>query len=547
MSLHPIPVGPIPEDTARVARSAFPKGNLYLTIRDRIGVLFDDEMFIPLFSSCGQPAESPWRLALVCVLQFIDGLSDRQAAEAVRDRLAWKYLLGLELTDPGFHYSVLSEFRDRLIAGGLEQHLLDTLVAQFTEQGWLKARGQQRTDSTHVLASLRTLNRLELVGETLRAALNALASVAPDWLRDMARVEWFERYSVRVEEARLPKGVEARAAYGATIGADGTALLTAVYAASSPAWLREVPAVQTLRHIWLQQYVVVDGHVQLRAAGDLPPAGARFDSPYEPDARYGNKRTTTWTGYKAHLTETCDADAVHLITHVETTPAQVADADLSVPIHDALAHKNLLPREHFMDSGYVDADLVVSSARMHGIAVIGPMRPNSSWQAREGTGYDAGAFAVDWERHIVTCPQGHTNSSWAERRDGWDNAHVIAKFSRKDCRPCAARSLCTRQETAARLIHLRPQADRNLLTKVRREQETGEWKTRYRRRAGIEGTLSQAIRAFELRETRYIGLAKTRLQHNLTAIAIDLVRMVAWLDGTGQAKTRMSHFAALAA
>ena len=547
LSLCPQPIGPIPDETARVARAAFPKGNLYLTIRDQIGVLFNDEMFAPLFSPCGQPAETPWRLALVCVMQFIEGLSDRQASEAVRDRLAWKYLLGLELTDPGFHYSVLSEFRDRLIAGTVEQRLLDTLLARCEEQGWLKARGQQRTDSTHVLAAIRTLNRLELVGETLRATLNALAAVAPAWLQALAPAEWFERYSLRVEESRLPKGLEARTAYGAAIGADGMALLTAVYAPDAPVWLREIPAVETLRLLWIQQYVVTDGHVQLRAADDLPPAGARLDSPYEPDARYGNKRTTTWTGYKVHLTETCDADAVHLITHVETTPAQIADADMGRPIHDALVAKDLPPHAHFMDSGYVDAGLVVSSARTHGIEVVGPMRPNSSWQAREGTGYDASAFVVDWERRVVTCPQGRTNSSWAERRDAWGNEHVVAKFSRTDCRLCAARSLCTRQETAARLVQLRPQADRELLHEVRRQQETAEWQARYRRRAGIEGTLSQAIRAYELREARYVGLAKTRLQHILMATGINLVRMAAWLDGTRPAKTRVSHFAALAA
>nr|WP_234711212.1 transposase [Nostoc punctiforme] len=163
-----------------------------------------------MYPTHGQPTVRPWRLALICVLQFIEDLPDRQAAEAVRSRIDWKYVLGLELTDSGFDFSVLCEFRARLMVGGAEQQLLDTLLRQFRERGWLKERGKQRTDSTHVLAAIRNLNRLEGVGETLRAALNSLATVAPDWLRSWVPSEWYERYGRAVEEYRLPKGIAAR-------------------------------------------------------------------------------------------------------------------------------------------------------------------------------------------------------------------------------------------------------------------------------------------------------------------------------------------------
>ena len=121
MSLRPQPLEPVPEDTARVARAAFPKGNPYLPLRDQLGTIFQDEDFAALFPVCGQPGLSPWRLALVTLMQFRENLADRQAAEAVRARIDWKYLLGLELTDPGFNFSVLSEFRDRLLAGSAEE------------------------------------------------------------------------------------------------------------------------------------------------------------------------------------------------------------------------------------------------------------------------------------------------------------------------------------------------------------------------------------------------------------------------------------------
>lgn len=153
------------------------------------------------------------------------------------------------------------------------------------------------------------------MGETLRAALNSVATVAPDWLAGVAAPEWFERYAIRVEEYRLPKGEAARTALGEQIGTDGHTLLVAIYAPAAPVWLRELPAVQTLRQAWVHQFLIEDDVVRWRKAADLPPVSTRFDSPYDTDARYGNKRSTTWTGYKVHVTETCDSDAPHLIVH----------------------------------------------------------------------------------------------------------------------------------------------------------------------------------------------------------------------------------------
>ena len=233
MSLKPQPIGQIPELTAYVARTAFPAGNPYVSLRDALCTFYDDDRFAALFLDCGQPAETPWRLALVTVLQFAEGLADRQAADAVRSRIDWKYALGLELTDPGFAFSVLCEFRSRLVAGGAERLLLEAMLQTCKAHGLVKARTKQLTDSTHVLAAIRTLNRLELVGETLRAALNILAAVAPQWLRSWVPPEWFDRYAARIEESRLPKGQEARHAHGEAVGADGFRLLEAVYSSAA--------------------------------------------------------------------------------------------------------------------------------------------------------------------------------------------------------------------------------------------------------------------------------------------------------------------------
>src|SRR5215208_6217914 len=247
MSLHPHVIAPVPEATVRVARAAFPKGHPYLTFRDALGPVFQDADFAALFPAWGHPGLPPWRLALVTIMQFRENLADRQAAEAGRARIDWKYLLGLELTDPGFDFSVLSAFRDRLLTGSAEELLLDKLLERCRTLGLLKARGQQRTDSTHVLAAIRVMNRLELVAETLRAALNALATVAPDWLQALAPLAWYERYRKRIEDTRLPQSTASRDAYAQTVGEDGFHLLEALDAPETPAGLRELPVIATLR------------------------------------------------------------------------------------------------------------------------------------------------------------------------------------------------------------------------------------------------------------------------------------------------------------
>jgi transposase len=512
MSLHPQHVAEIPEETVRVAQAAFPKGNLYMQMRDELGTFYQDDDFVDLFPRRGQPAANPWRLALVLVMQFAEGLSDRQAAEAVRARIDWKYALSLELTDPGFDYSVLSEFRQRLLAGSAESRLLDGMLERFKAKGYLKARGKQRTDSTHVLASVRQLNRLESVGETLRAALNSLAQVAPEWLRRQASGEWFERYGRRVEEYRLPKGEQSRAEYAGVIGADGFCLLAAVDAQKAQPELRELAAVKTLRQLWEVQFIEENGKVRLRTAQELGPAGGRFDSPYDPEAHFGNKRSITWVGYKVHFTETCDEDQVHLITNVETTNAVIPDVELGQKVHEALDKKDLLPKQHLVDAGYVDAQWLVESQQQHEVTVIGPVRQDIHWQARTRSGFDLSRFEIDWENKQVTCPAGQKTRNWYSMKKLTGQDWTRVRFNRSQCDPCTLRASCTKAQHERSLL-FRSQAQHEALQTARAEQLTPEWKKEYERRAGIEGTISQGVRAFGLRQARYIGRAKTHLQN----------------------------------
>jgi transposase len=550
MSLRHQPLAPVPEDTARVARAAFPKGNPYLTLRDQLGTVFQDEDFAALFPVCGQPSLPPWRLALVTILQFRETLADRQAAEAVRARIDWKYLLGLELSDPGFDFSVLSEFRDRLLAGSAEELLLAKLLERCRAMGLLTARGHQRTDSTHVLAAIRVMNRLELVAETLRAALNELAAVAPAWLQAVVPPEWYARYARRIEDARLPREPAKRETYAQMVGQDGFALLDALQAAEAPPDLRELPSIATLRRTWHRHYERTPddaaGNVQFRANRDLPPAAEGSESPYDPEARYRHKRDTQWTGYMVHVSETCEPTAPSILTHVHTTPATVHEAQCTEPIQQALVGKGLPPHEHLVDAAYIDAALLVTSHEEHGITLRGPTRPNSSWQAQAEGGYTVEHFMVDWARQQVSCPQGETSGSWVERVDHTGSPYIQVRFRQHDCRACGSRALCTRAPAAPRSLKLHPQAQYHALQMARAWYASREGRQRYQRRAGVEGTLSQGVRAFGLRRTRYRGLAKTHLQHVATAAAINVDRIVAWLDERPRAKTRTSRFAALA-
>ena len=492
MSLHPHATSPIPEETQRVARAAFPRGNIYMQVADRLGTVYHDAQFAALSPTRGQPTEAPARLALATVLQFAEGLSDRQAADAVRSRLDWTYVLGLDLTDPGCHHTVLSEFRPRLVTGEAEQLLLEALLTLVRAQGLLKTRGRQRTDSTPVLAAIRVLNRLARVGETRRAALHSLTVVAPDGLQALAPLEWYDRYRRRVENDHLPKTDEARKALAAAIGADGQTLLHTIAAAVDQPWLRAVPAVKTLRQVWAEQYSEVNGQLGWREVKDLPSPAALISAPYDPEARYSTKREVEWVGYKVHMTATCDADTPHVMVNVETTPATTLDDNMIKRVHTSLEQQGLLPAEHLVDKGYTDSQVLVESQRTYGVTLIGPVADDPSWQARAGTGFDKSQFLVDWDRKVVPCPMGKQSISWLPNpyKNGmpWE-----VRFARKDCTPCLHRARCPRAKKEPRLLGLQEREQYEARQAARQRQTTEAFQRQYAPRAGIESTHAQGF------------------------------------------------------
>ncbi len=393
MSVVPQPwPQPAPQIAAAVAAMYRGKRErpLPVLVRDKLGGWLADEQFAGAYGVRGKPGWPPSRLALVTIFQMAENLTDRQAAEAVRTRIDWKYALGLDLADPGFDHSVLSEFRARVAAGGLDQVVLDTLLARLAADGLVGAGGKMRTDSTHVTSAVRDLNRLELAGEPVRACLEQLVVAAPQVVAKLLDHSWGKRYAARVDTWRMPASEAKQAELALAYGRDGYTLLKAVYAAAASdpdlAFLARLHQAGVLRVVLVQNYLTATGEqgrevIKRREAEaeGLPPGRSRITSPYDTDARWGVKRDTFWNGYKVHVTETCDtnddssssssdsdgegdgeaAPPPHLIVKVETTDATVPDSQMTEPIHAHLDQRGILPGEHLVDSGYPSAELLV--------------------------------------------------------------------------------------------------------------------------------------------------------------------------------------------
>jgi hypothetical protein len=286
--------------------------------------------------------------------------------------------------------------------------------------------------------------------------------------------------------------------------------------------------------------------VRFKTTRALPPAAEAIEAPYDADARSRHQRDTQWTGSMVHVSETCEPTAPHLLTHVPTTTAAVHEAMGTDAIEQARVEKNLPPHEHLVDAASISAELLVKSREAHGIVLRGPTRPSQGWQTQGDGAYTIDQCASDWDRQEAHCPQGKQAVSWTEQVDRAGKASVIVQFSRKDCRACPARAACTRAQHKARSLQRPPREQSEAIQATRAWYASEEGQRLYARRAGMEGTLAQGVRAFGLRRTRYWGVAKPHLQHVATAAAINIDRMVAWLAERPRAMTRSSRFAALA-
>ena len=521
MSFKPKPPRPMPKELAVLGPKLLRPDSPYRLVGEQVYEQYDEADYVDLYHAEGKPAISPVLLSFVTAFQYMENLSDREAAEAVRMRLDWKYALHLPLDYAGFNFSVLSEFRYRVIEHQAEARLFDCLLEQLQGLGLIKRRGRQRTDSLAVLTRVRDLNRLELVVETLRLAVRALLAVDPIWTRATVPPTWEERYGERCVASRLSK--EERKTLESEVGQDGQWLLGRLQAETTPAVLRELPEVQTLSTVWSQQFEVIEGKVVYQAPGPYDGT-TRVQTPHDPEARYSKKGKQSWVGDKLQVTETDDEGYPHLITDIAMTSSVKTDAVALEGIQARLEARDLLPEEQLGDAAYISGPNLARSQE-RGIDLIGPVPKGQSPQARMPDGCTQDQFRVDWEANVAICPAGQMSNKGIQHSSGGTQF----RFRKAACQTCPLCSRCC-SGTGGRTITISPYHD--LLQAARARQETEDFKVVYRQhRGGVEGCLSALVRGHGMRKKRYIGQAKGHLQALFTGAAVNLRRSASWLAG----------------
>lgn len=518
MSLKPQPSRPMPEDLAHLGAILLPEDTPYRLIGDQLYAQYDNAVFADLYHAEGKPALPPVDLLFVLALQALEDLGDRAAADAVRLRLDWKYALHLPLDYAGFNFSVLSDFRARLLAHDAAARLFDTLLSQLRDLGLLKRRGRQRTDSLAVLARIHLLNRIELVAETLRLAIRAVVRAEPTWARATLPPAWEEWYGQRCVAERLSEAERTR--LQTETGCDGQWLLDRLADPSTPAGLATLPEVATLRTVWTQQYVVGDQHLVFQDLRGYD--GTRqIQSPHDVEARWSKKGSQAWVGYKLQLTETDDAELPHLITDIALTSSVEGDTTALGQIASRQAARDVLPGERYVDQAYVSGPTLEASAK-RGEDLIGPAPTlDPSPQARMANGLTQEHFQIDLVARVARCPAGAT-ALGRECKDGT----IRFEFERLGCEGCALRGRCCTGKEGRRLTVSPGHA---ALVAARARQETEAFKTAYRaHRGGVEGCLSALVRGQGIRVNRYIGQAKNQLRAVFVGIGVNLRRAAGW-------------------
>lgn len=385
-----------------------------LVLRDLCTASFTDETFTEAYAAAGRPALSPAQMFLVCGMQFMSGNSDARTVEALRCEPLWRFVLGLRPGEGTIDPSTLVEHRERLVVRDRGRTLLDDFLATLKARNLRRAGGRQRTDSTAVSAAIRRLNRAAVVGETLRAARDALASVAPAWLRRVAEDVWWSYYGRRVAGDRLPQDAAGQAAWFRDVAAHGAHLLAAVTAPAAPAFLVAIPQVPVVLQVGEQPVDLAATPIPVRAVEDLATASAVIVSPDDTDARFRRQRDEDWCGTMVHITETCDPDRPNIITDVREVPATDADVAHLIEMQEYLTAIGRQPQDHLVDGADVSAEHVARSADGRAPRLVGPAPQDTTPQARAGAGYAKADFTVAGERRVGRCPQGQESRPWPE-------------------------------------------------------------------------------------------------------------------------------------
>jgi len=510
----------MPEETKRIGQKLLKEKDVYRLIGDQLFEGWNEEEYADLYSAEGKPGISPVILALVSVFQFMEKLADRQAMNALRMRLDWKYALHLPLDYEGFDFSVLSEFRDRLIKGQAEGRVFEKLVEQIRGMGLIKEHGKQRTDSIAMLTKVRRLCRVETVVETLRLVIVVIVDTDREWSEEIIPPSWEAKYGERF--VRQSYSEKEWKEYEEKIGEEGQWLLKRLEKGGAPAELQNLPEVQVLKTVWAQQFREEGGKM---AYTDLKKydGHAQIQSPHDPQARYSRKRHFEWVGDKVQVSETEDEGYPHIITDIVATSSNHTDYEELPYIQARLQERECKPAEHYVDAGYMSGPNL-SSSRKNEIDLIGPLANFVTPQEMLPNGITQSHFQIDAINNTVICPKGHIAKNPVPV-----NNSLSFRFPLKTCAACELRSRCCTGK-GGRTIGISAYYEFTEVARVRQKTEAFK-KDYHQHRSGIEGSLSALVRGHGMRVSRYIGHMKRNLQAVFTGCAANIKRASSWLAG----------------
>ncbi|NTW03131.1 MAG: hypothetical protein HGA19_17935, partial [Oscillochloris sp.] len=494
MCLKPQPPRLMPEDTGRIGAALLAADSPYRFIGEVLYDQFADEDFADLYPRDGQPSISPVILSFVTIFQYLEDISDGAAVFALKDRISWKYALHLPLDYASFDRSVLVAFRIRLRTHQAEGRIFDAVLARLKELGMYKPRGTQHTDSLAVRSPTRPLHRLELVADSVRYAVKAIIHVDRAWAQRVIPAEWEERYTQRCKSERMAE--EKRTQVAAYVARDGQWLLDRLEE-DDAAHLRELRDVETLRLVWKQHVTrAEDGQLTYTPGGDHGGADA-IETPYDPEARWSQKGTYSWTGDKLQVTETDDAGMPHLITDIDLTPATETDFTALDDIRERQKARDVLPSERYADSGYISGPNIKDGRKDYGEELIGPIREAHIPQDKIPGGFTHTDFQIDWEGKRVTCPAGQQVPITLAGNSGHQ-----ATYTAPVCRACPFHDRCCTGKKEGRTLRFGLAYPETQAARVR--QTTEEFKHRYCiHRSGVEGCLSALVWGHGIRRNRY--------------------------------------------
>ena len=502
----------IPQEISRWGKKYLKDHSLYRVVGDQLSSFISADEFTSMYSNTGRPSINPIILSLVTVFQFLEDIPDRVAAEYVRTRLDWKYALHIPLDDPGFHYSDLCNFRKRLAEHGKESLLFDQLLKHIESLGFLKKRKYQRTDSTHVLAVVCELSRLENLSESLRVSLRAIHKTDSAFYEMKIPALYREHWGIPQSDYQMTDSQRREALE--RVGQDIHWLLS--FLETNRKSFLHIPELEVLQTLFHQHFTLQAS--QKACLKDKADTGKdKIQSPHEPEARYSEKRGKSWVGYKTHITETANEKGeVNFITDITTTNSCEQDNETLSRIQKKLEAGNLKPEQQYTDKGYVTGDNLSESDKRD-IQLMG----EASQLANKGS-FTADDFTVDYQTKTATCPAGCTSISWKERDAGKHKGDIQIRFGNQ-CNHCPLKEQCT---TSKRGRRLRLNLHYPMLRKRRAESKTDAFKELMKRRPPVEGTISEMVRVHGLRRSRYRGIMKTCFHSLMVGTAVNLKRLV---------------------